>query len=182
VKVLKLAIPDVVLIAPRIFSDERGYFLETWQAKTYADAGLDFQFVQENQSGSRGGTLRGLHYQIRHPQGKLVRVIRGEIFDVAVDLRRSSATFGQGVSVRLSADERTQIYVPPGFAHGFLVTSESADVVYKCTDYYFPEHERTVLWNDPDLGIAWPNVSSGTPLLSEKDRQGVRLRDAEVFA
>ena len=181
-KVSKLAIPDVVLIAPRIFSDERGYFLETWQAKAYAGAGLDFKFVQENQSGSRGGTLRGLHYQIRHPQGKLVRVIRGEIYDVAVDLRRSSATFGQGVGVRLSADERTQIYVPPGFAHGFLVTSESADVVYKCTDYYFPEHERTVLWNDPDLGIAWPEVASGTPLLSEKDRQGVRLRDAEVFA
>lgn len=181
-KVSKLAIPDVLLIAPTVFSDERGYFFETWQAKTYAAADLDVKFVQENQSGSRGGVLRGLHYQIIHPQGKLIRVVRGEIFDVAVDLRRSSATFGRWVGVRLSAEERSQVYVPPGFAHGFLVTSECAHVVYKCSDYYFPEHERTVLWNDPDLGIAWPEVTGGKPLLSEKDRRGARLRDAEVFA
>ncbi len=180
-KAVPLAIPDVVLITPRVFEDQRGYFFEAWQARTYADSGLDLTFVQENQSGSRGGSLRGLHYQIAQPQGKLVRVVSGAIFDVAVDIRRSSATFGQSVSVELSADNRHQIFVPPGFAHGFLVTTESAEVVYKCTDYYAPEHERTILWNDPDLAIDWPGFAGEALLLSDKDRQGTRLRDAEVY-
>jgi dTDP-4-dehydrorhamnose 3,5-epimerase len=179
--VTRLAIMDVLLFTPTVRADDRGYFMEVWHANKFAAAGLDTQFVQDNQSGSRHGTLRGLHYQIEHPQGKLIRVISGEVFDVAVDLRRNSATFGRWVGARLSADNRQQLYVPPGFAHGFLVTSERAEVAYKCTDFYFPQHERTLWWNDPELGIKWPLPAGATPTLSEKDRAGQRLCEAELY-
>ena len=180
-RISRLEIPDVLLITPQVHKDDRGYFVELWHAEKFCVAGLDAQFVQDNQSGSQRGTLRGLHYQIRHPQGKLVRTVSGEIFDVAVDLRRRSPTFGRWVATTLTADDRQQLYVPPGFAHGFLVTSERAEVVYKCTDHYFPEHECTLLWNDPDVGIAWPLPSGATPRLSVKDQAGRRLAEAEVY-
>jgi dTDP-4-dehydrorhamnose 3,5-epimerase len=168
-----LSIPEVVLIRPRVFGDDRGYFLETWERRKFAAGGIDHEFVQDNHSGSSHGVLRGLHYQIRQPQGKLVRVIEGEVFDVAVDLRRSSATFGRWVGVRLSSVDREMIWIPPGFAHGFLVLSAYAQFLYKCTDYYAPEHERTLLWNDPAVGIAWPlHEVDGGVVLSEKDANG----------
>jgi dTDP-4-dehydrorhamnose 3,5-epimerase len=178
----RTAIADVLLVTPAIFGDARGYFMETWHAEKFSAAGLDLTFVQDNQSVSGRGTLRGLHYQIRHPQGKLIRVVAGEIFDVAVDLRRSSPTFGQWVGAMLSGENKTQLYVPPGFAHGFLVTSDSAVVVYKCTDFYHPEHERTLLWNDADLAIDWPLLSGSRPLLSGKDMDGMRLGESESYA
>jgi len=171
-------LPDVLLLEPRVFEDPRGFFMETYRKETFAQAGLSLEFVQDNHSQSTQGTLRGLHYQIQHAQGKLVRVIRGAVFDVAVDLRRWSPTFGRWVGVTLSAENRRSIYIPPGFAHGFCVTSPVAEFVYKCTDYYSPQHERTLLWNDPALGITWP-VSD--PILSDKDRRGVPLSAAEVF-
>jgi dTDP-4-dehydrorhamnose 3,5-epimerase len=179
--VTRLAIPEVLLVTPRVHADDRGYFMEVWHAASYAAAGLDAAFVQDNQSGSTRGVLRGLHYQVQHPQGKLVRALSGEIFDVAVDLRRSSTTFGQWVGARLSAENRRQLFVPSGFAHGFLVTSEQAEVSYKCTNYYFREHERTLSWNDPDIGIEWPLPAGVPPTLSEKDQFGRALRDAEVY-
>lgn len=177
----RLAIPDVMLVTPDRFDDARGYFMETWHARTFAAAGVDVDFVQDNQSGSHAGVLRGLHYQVVRPQGKLVRVVSGEIFDVAVDLRHSSPTFGRWVGEHLSAANRRQIYVPPGFAHGFLVTSESAEVAYKCTDYHDPQHERTLRWNDPDVGIDWPLRTGAEPILSAKDQAGRRLADAETY-
>ena len=180
-KLTRLDISEVLLVTPAVHSDDRGYFMEVWHAEKFAMAGLDARFVQDNQSGSRRGTLRGLHYQIEHPQGKLVRVVSGEIFDVAVDLRRGSSTFGGWLGVTLSAESRQQVYIPPGFAHGFLVTSERAEVAYKCTDFYFPEHERTLLWNDPDVGIAWPLPGGSKPTLSAKDSAGRRLTEAEVY-
>jgi dTDP-4-dehydrorhamnose 3,5-epimerase len=179
--VSRLAIPGVLLITPTVHADQRGYFMEIWQAERFAAAGLDAMFVQDNQSGSQSSTLRGLHYQIEHPQGKLIRVVSGEIFDVAVDLRRSSGTFGRWVGARLSADSRQQLYVPPGFAHGFLVVSERAEVAYKCTDFYFPEHERTLRWDDPDVDIRWPLPAGSKPTLSDKDRAGKRLTEIEVY-
>jgi dTDP-4-dehydrorhamnose 3,5-epimerase len=180
-KAVPTAIADVVIIEPRVFEDERGFFLESWNARELRAAlGCDVSFVQDNHSGSRRGVLRGLHYQIVQPQGKLVRVARGRAFDVAVDLRRSSATFGRWVGVELSDDNRRQVFVPPGFAHGFLVLSDWADVLYKTTDFYAPQHERCLLWNDPDVGIAWP--LAGEPLLAPKDRAGMRLREMETFA
>jgi dTDP-4-dehydrorhamnose 3,5-epimerase len=172
------ALPGVMIVEPRVFSDARGYFLETFQKRRYEEAGLACDFVQDNQSRSTRGTLRGLHYQIQHAQGKLVWVVRGEVFDVAVDLRRRSATFGRWVGVSLSAENKRQLYIPPGFAHGFCVVSDEADFFYKCTDYYHPESERTVLWNDPALAIEWPVRE---PLVSDKDRRGVPLADAECF-
>ncbi len=175
------AIPDVLLIEPRVFRDERGFFLEAFQAQRYAAAGMSQPMVQDNHSGSRRGVLRGLHYQVRRPQGKLVSVVVGEIFDVAVDLRRSSPTFGRWVGLTLSAENRRQMWVPPGFAHGFYATSEWAEVCYKVTDCYDPEGERTLLWNDPQVGVAWP-LDGGAPLLSEKDARGLPLAEAEVFA
>ena len=181
-KFTRLAIPDVVLVEPRVFGDERGYFMEVWHAAKFAEAGLDLHFVQDNQSRSRRGTLRGLHYQIEHAQGKLVRAISGTIFDVAVDLRRRSASFGKWVGATLSGENKSQLYVPPGFAHGFLVTSEVAEVEYKCTDFYAPEHERSIAWNDPDIGIEWPLSPGVTPMLSGKDLAGKPLNQAEVFA
>lgn len=175
------AIPEVILIEPEVFGDERGFFMETWNARTFAAAGVDAQFVQDNHSRSAFGTLRGLHYQIRQPQGKLVRVLDGEVLDVAVDIRRGAPTFGRWVGQRLSGRNRKMLWVPPGFAHGFYVLSEQADFVYKCTAFYAPEHERTIAWNDPDLAVDWGIVSGTRPLLSKKDAAGVPLREAELY-
>ena len=178
----RLEIPDVTLVTPAVHGDERGYFMEVWHAQKFAAAGLTVSFVQDNQSRSRRGTLRGMHYQVERPQGKLVRVVAGEIFDVAVDLRRSSPTFGRWVGRLLSAGNKEQLYVPPGFAHGFLVTSDSAVVEYKCTDFYLPELERTLAWDDPAVGIAWPLAAGDVPILSARDRAGASLHEAEAFA
>lgn len=172
-------IPDILLIAPDIFGDERGRFQEIWNHQRYSEAGIDQNFVQDNLSRSVKGTLRGLHYQLEQTQGKLIQVLQGEIFDVAVDLRRNSQTFGQSVSVKLDAETSRQLWIPPGCAHGFLVLSETADVLYKCTDLYRPEAERTLLWSDPALQIDWP--LEGEPILSPKDQRGVPLSAAEVF-
>jgi dTDP-4-dehydrorhamnose 3,5-epimerase len=181
IKAVATAIPDVLIFDPQVFGDERGFLLVSWNARDFGDAtGCEITFVQDNHSRSRRGVLRGLHYQIMQPQGKLVRVVTGRVFDVAVDLRRSSPTFGRWVGVELSADNHRMLWVPPGFAHGFLVLSDTADFLYKTTDYYAPEHERTVAWNDPVIGIDWP--VEGEPVLSAKDRVGVALREAEVFA
>lgn len=179
-KVTPFAIPEVKAIEPKVFGDERGFFFESWNARTLAEAGIDAQFVQDNHSRSRRGVLRGLHYQILHPQGKLVRVVAGAVFDVAVDMRRSSPTFGRWVGTMLSADNKRMLWVPPGFAHGFLSLVDSTEVLYKTTDYYAPEHERCVLWSDPEIGIEWP--LNGEPTVSAKDLRGVALRAAEVFA
>ena len=174
-------LPEVMVIEPKVFGDARGFFLESFNAKAFAEAtGVDLPFVQDNHSRSAQGVLRGLHYQIKQAQGKLVRVVRGSVFDVAVDVRRSSPNFGHWVGVELTEDNNRQLWVPPGFAHGFLVLSASADFLYKTTDYYAPEHERSVLWNDPAIGIDWPLL--GEPLLSGKDKVGALLKDAEVFA
>ena len=174
------AIPDVLIIEPRVFGDERGFFYESFNAREFARAtGLDVCFVQDNHSRSARGVLRGLHYQIRQPQGKLVRVVAGEVWDVAVDLRRASPTFGKWVGVTLSAANHRQLWVPAGFAHGFVVVSETADFVYKTTDYYAPEYERCLAWNDPTLAIPWPLDEA--PSLSAKDTKGLMLRDAETF-
>ena len=175
----RLSIPDLVLVKPKVLGDARGWFFESWEARKFAAAGLDAAFVQDNYSRSVQGTLRGLHYQIQQPQGKLVRVTEGEVFDVAVDIRRSSPSFGKWVGTILSGENKHQLWVPPGFAHGFYVLSESAEFFYKCTDFYAPEHERALRWDDPALGIAWP--LTGAPLLSDKDRQGKPLADADCF-
>ncbi len=174
------AIPEVFMIAPKVFGDDRGFFLESYNRRAMAALGIDSEFVQDNHSRSARGVLRGLHYQIRQTQGKLVRVVAGEIFDVAVDIRRSSPTFGKWVGMTLSAENKRMAWVPPGFAHGFCVTSDTAEVLYKASDYYAPEHERSLLWNDPALAIEWP--LAGEPLLSDKDRKGLPLSAAEVFA
>lgn len=174
-------IPDVLVVEPKLFSDERGFFMEVYHTRKMADAGIRGPFVQDNHSGSRRGTLRGLHYQIRHPQGKLMRVVVGEIFDVAVDLRRSSRTFGQWVGVYLSAENRRQLWIPAGFAHGFYVRSEWADVLYKVTDFHAPDSERTVVWNDPQLAIRWPLLGDEPPILSSRDAAGLSFAEAETF-
>ena len=173
-------LPDVLEIAPRVFGDERGFFFESWNRRAFEAAGVPGDFVQDNHSRSRRGVLRGLHYQIEHAQGKLVRVVAGEVFDVAVDLRRSSPTFGRVVGRVLSAANKRMLWVPPGFAHGFLVLSEDAEFLYKTTDYWYPEHERTLLWNDPALGIAWPLAAP--PVLAAKDAAGRLLADADTYA
>ena len=174
------AIADVLVLEPKVFGDARGFFFESFNAHDFAQAtGLTHDFVQDNHSKSARGVLRGLHYQIQHPQGKLVRVVQGEVFDVAVDLRRRSPTFGRWVGERLSADNKRQLWVPPGFAHGFVVLSESAEFLYKTTDYWYPEHERSLLWNDPALGIDWPIEDA--PQLAAKDAAAKLLQDAEVF-
>ena len=178
-KATRLAIPEVVLIEPKVFGDARGFFFESYNQRAFNEAtGTDFQFVQDNHSRSAKGVLRGLHYQLRQPQGKLVRVVQGAVFDVAVDIRKSSPTFGQWVGVELSAENQRQLWVPPGFAHGFLVLSESAEFLYKTTDYYAPQHERCIAWNDPQLAIAWPDIGMA-PLLSAKDAKGMALSGAE---
>jgi dTDP-4-dehydrorhamnose 3,5-epimerase len=174
-------IPDVLLIKPKVFADDRGFFLESYQARKYAQAGIPEGMVQDNISGSWGGVLRGLHYQIRQPQGKLVSVLDGTIYDVAVDLRRSSPTFGRWVGSYLSAEDRSQLWVPPGFAHGFYVVSSWAEVAYKCTNFYSPEWERTLRWDDPALNIQWPLAGKRRPTLSAKDAEGRLLADAELF-
>ncbi|MBN49042.1 MAG: dTDP-4-dehydrorhamnose 3,5-epimerase [Spongiibacteraceae bacterium] len=180
-KVVGTPIDGLLIIEPRVFGDERGFFIETWQAERYREAGVEGTFVQDNHSRSRRGILRGLHYQIQNPQGKLVRVTAGEVFDVAVDLRRSSKTFGQWHGVILSAENHRQFWVPPGFAHGFYVMSESADFNYKCTDYYSPDFERSLLWDDAEVGIEWPLVDGERPQLSQKDAAASSLANAEVF-
>jgi dTDP-4-dehydrorhamnose 3,5-epimerase len=179
-KLIRTSISDVVIIEPRVFHDDRGFFFESWNAIEFANQiGIGIQFVQDNHSRSRGGVLRGLHYQIKRSQGKLVRVLRGRVLDVAVDLRKSSPSFGQWVATELSDRDHRHVWIPAGFAHGFLVLSDSADVFYKTTDYYAPECERCIVWNDPTIGIKWPSTCE--PVLSEKDQSGVLLRDAELF-
>jgi len=181
VKVVRTANPDVLLLEPKVFGDDRGFFLESYNKRAFREAtGMDVEFVQDNHSRSRRGVLRGLHYQIRQAQGKLIRVLAGRIFDVAVDLRRSSKHFGKWVGVELDAESMRTLWIPPGFAHGFTVLSESADMLYKATDFYALEHERTLRWNDASLGIAWP--LSGEPTLSDKDRRGTPLAEAETYA
>ena len=176
---LPTTLQDVVIVEPKVFGDERGFFLEIYNQATFAKLGLPTEFVQDNHSGSQKGVLRGLHYQIQQPQGKLVRALRGSIFDVAVDLRRGSKQFGHWVGVELTAENKRQLWVPPGFAHGFLTLTDWVEVSYKVTQLYAPEHERSLLWNDPALGIAWP--LEGEPTLSAKDRTGVPLAQAETY-
>ena len=184
-KATRLAISEVVLLEPKVFGDARGFFFESFNQRAFREAtGLDVPFVQDNHSRSARGVLRGLHYQVKQPQGKLVRVARGRVFDVAVDVRRSSPTFGRWVGAELSEENQHQLWVPPGFAHGFLVLSESADFLYKTTDYYAPAHERCIAWNDPAIGVEWPLAAAGiaAPVLSAKDAAGAQLREAEVFS
>jgi len=171
--------PGLLIITPRVFSDERGFFKETFQQQRYQEAGINDPFVQDNFSRSSQGILRGLHFQIKRPQAKLVFAVRGEILDVCVDLRKSSPTFGKSFSITLTAENHQQLFVPAGFAHGFYVISPQADFMYKCSDYYFPEYERTLLWNDPALEIDWPFTSE--PILSEKDKQGLSFNESEIF-
>ena len=178
-KVHQTPLPGVLVIEPRVYEDERGFFLETYQQRRFAEARIDVTFVQDNWSRSTRGTLRGLHYQIAHPQAKLVQVVSGSVFDVAVDLRRDSPTFGRWYGTTLSAENHRQLLIPVGCAHGFLVTSDTADFQYKCSEIYHRQSERTLLWNDPEIGIEWP--LEGEPLLSEKDTQGKRLSEAECF-
>lgn len=180
-KAIPTELPDVVILDPQVFYDTRGFFMETYHARKLAELGITAQFVQDNHSRSQRGTLRGLHYQIRQAQGKLLRVVNGEIFDVAVDVRRHSPTFGRWTGAILSADNKRQLWVPPGFAHGFYVLSATADLIYMVSDYYAPEWERTVIWNDPQINIAWPLIDGQPPVLSAKDAQGQPFSQAEVF-
>jgi dTDP-4-dehydrorhamnose 3,5-epimerase len=180
VRKISTSLPGVVILDPRVFGDERGFFLESYNEKVFAELGIGERFVQDNHSSSQRNVLRGLHYQIKQTQGKLVRAVQGEILDVAVDVRRSSPTFGGWEAVRLSGENKRMLWIPAGFAHGFCVLSENAQVLYKATDYYAPEYERTVAWNDLDLNIEWE--LAGVPIVSAKDQRGVALRDAETFA
>ncbi|MBD1938836.1 dTDP-4-dehydrorhamnose 3,5-epimerase [Microcoleus sp. FACHB-68] len=179
--ILPTEIPDVLIVEPKVFSDARGFFFESFNRQVFAEkTGVTAEFVQDNHSRSAQNILRGLHYQIQQPQGKLVRVVVGEIFDVAVDIRKNSATFGKWVGCRLSAENCRQLWIPPGFAHGFLAVSEVAEVLYKTTEYYAPQHDRCILWNDPDIGIDWP-LNGASPILSAKDQAGKPFKAAEVF-
>jgi len=178
-KVTPTEIPDVKIVEPNVFGDARGFFFESWNKRALAAAGIDADFVQDNHSRSRQGVLRGLHYQIQSPQGKLVRVVAGTVFDVAVDMRRSSPTFGRHIAVTLSADDKRMLWIPGGFAHGFFVLSDVAEFLYKTTDYWYPEHERSLLWSDPALGIAWP--AQIEPIVTAKDGAGAKLADAETY-
>ena len=181
-RVTATAIADVLLIEPKVFGDERGFFFESYNRRTLTALGIPGEFVQDNHSRSAQGVLRGLHYQLYHPQGKLVRVISGEVFDVAVDLRRSSPSFGRSVGLHLSAESKRMLWIPPGFAHGFLTLSDSAEFLYKTTDYWHPEDERCIIWNDAELKIDWPlNALSAAPQLAAKDRAGLTLRDADLY-
>ena len=179
IRKIPTSLPEVFILEPRVFGDERGFFLESYSERVFAEIGIRDRFVQDNHSRSAQNVLRGLHYQVKQTQGKLVRVVEGEILDVAVDLRRSSATFGKSEAVHLSGENKRMLWIPRGFAHGFLVTSPSAHVLYKTTDYYAPEHERTLAWNDPELNIDWELKDK--PIVSAKDKQGVLLRQAECF-
>ena len=178
-QVTPTAIPDVKLIEPKVFGDARGFFFESYNRRSFSTAGLDAEFVQDNHSRSHRGVLRGLHYQIQHAQGKLVRVIAGAVFDVAVDLRRASPTFGEHVAIELSADNKRMLWIPPGFAHGFIVVSEAAEFMYKTTDYWYAEHERTLLWSDPALRIRWP--LAGAPVITSRDAAGSPFAAAETY-
>jgi dTDP-4-dehydrorhamnose 3,5-epimerase len=180
IKKIATSLPGVFILEPRVFGDDRGFFLESYNEKVFAEVGIAERFVQDNHSSSQRNVLRGLHYQIKQTQGKLVRAVEGEILDVAVDVRRSSPTFGAWEAVHLSGDNKRMLWIAPGFAHGFCVLSEKAQVLYKATDYYAPEYERTLAWNDPDLKIQWE--LSGEPIVSAKDQRGLALRDAETFA
>jgi len=180
VKIAATALPEVLIVEPRVFGDDRGFFYESWNARSFADAGLKADFVQDNHSRSARGVLRGLHYQVSQAQGKLVRVVAGAAFDVAVDLRRSSPRFGQWVGVELSAANKRMLWVPPGFAHGFLALQDGTELLYKCTDFYAPEHERALLWSDPAIGVDWP-IEGIEPSLSGKDAAGVPLVEAETY-
>jgi dTDP-4-dehydrorhamnose 3,5-epimerase len=179
-KLTPTALPEVLVIEPKVFGDERGFFLESWNERAFAQAGIDARFVQDNHSRSARGVLRGLHYQLRHPQGKLMRVVAGRVFDVAVDIRRGSPNFGRWAGVMLDAAEHKLVWIPPGFAHGFCVLSDTADVLYKATDFYAPDDERAIAWNDPDIAVAWP--LDGPPSLSAKDARAGLLRDATCHA
>lgn len=179
--VIETDLPGVLILEPKVFGDARGFFQETWNAKVFADIGIDAQFVQDNHSRSAKGILRGLHYQVQEPQGKLVRVTSGRVFDVAVDIRRSSPHFGRWTGVELSGDNKRMFWVPPGFAHGFVALEEETDFLYKCTALYAPQWDRSIAWNDPDIGIDWP-LEGLAPLLSAKDTAAIALKDAEVFA
>ena len=179
-KATRLSVPDVILLEPMVFGDDRGFFMESFNSGVFRDAtGIDADFVQDNHSKSAKGVLRGLHYQIQEAQGKLVRVVAGSVFDVAVDIRKSSPTFGRWVGEILSAENKREVWIPAGFAHGFLVMSDTAEFLYKTTDYYAPEHERCIAWNDPTIGVQWP--LDGNPILSAKDQTGAALGEAEVF-
>lgn len=178
-KVIETSLPGILILEPRVFGDQRGFFFESHNKKALAKAGIADEFVQDNHSRSVRNVLRGLHYQIKQPQGKLIRVIQGEVFDVAVDIRRSSPNFGKWVGFNLSAENKRVAWIPPGFAHGFLVLSEAAEFLYKTTDYYAPEHERCIIWNDPDLAINWPLL--GEPILSAKDKIGQTVKSAELY-
>ena len=180
-KFIQTPLPGVIVIEPDVIRDDRGFFLEAWHLQKFTSNGIPDNFVQDNHSQSSKNTLRGLHYQIQHPQGKLVRVLRGSIFNVVVDLRKGSDTFGKWYRHALSEDKMNSLWCPPGFAHGFLVTSEKADVYYKCSDFYAPEHERTLRWNDETIGIQWPLTDNVEPCISEKDRNGITLKDADVY-
>lgn len=180
-KVIDTALPEVKIIEPRLFGDARGIFLETWNARTYAEAGIDATFVQDNHSRSGRGVLRGLHYQLARPQGKLLRVTRGRAFDVAVDIRRGSPRLGRWIGMELSAENNRVLWIPPGFAHGFLALEDATDFLYKCTDYYAPEHERTILWSDPVLAIDWPLIEGGAPIVSAKDMAGTPFAAAGLY-
>jgi len=174
-------IPEIIILIPKIFRDSRGEFLETFRSNDFSKAGINCNFIQENHAGSVQGVLRGLHYQIKQAQGKLIRVITGQIFDVAVDLRKSSSSFGQAVGILLTEQEKNQLWIPPGFAHGYYVLSDWAEVSYKVTDYYAPQWERTLLWNDPALKINWPLIKDSLPILSENDLQGKTLQEADLY-
>ena len=180
-KFIPTEIPGVIIVEPDVFGDHRGFFMESWHAEKFAEGGIDAQFVQDNHSRSNQGILRGLHYQIEQPQGKLVRVLSGEVFDVAVDLRRDSPTFGKWFGMTLNDIDKKMLWVSPGFAHGFYVVSEQADFFYKCTELYAPEHERAIRWDDPDLAIDWPIASGQEPVLAPKDAAAKSFKDAEVY-
>ncbi|MFN3474818.1 MAG: dTDP-4-dehydrorhamnose 3,5-epimerase [Blastomonas sp.] len=180
-QIIPTEIPEVKIIVPRVHGDERGFFLESWNAGAFRDAGMDIDFVQDNHSRSARGVLRGIHYQITQPQGKLVRVVRGKVFDVAVDLRRSAPSFGKWVGVELSETNKRALWIPPGFAHGFVALEDDTDFLYKCSGAYVPSDERCVMWDDPDIGIAWP-LGDLEPLISGKDRLGTPLADAETYS
>lgn len=180
-RIIETSLTDVKIIEPTVFGDERGFFMETWSQRAFAEHGIEQNFVQDNHSRSARGVLRGMHYQIKHPQGKLVRVTQGEVFDVAIDMRKSSRQFGQWVGVELSDNNKRQLWVPPGFAHGFLVLSETADFQYKCTDIYAPEYECSLIWNDPDVGIEWP-LNDLTPQLADKDKAGLPFNECDTYS
>lgn len=180
-KIQKLAIPDVLVIIPKVFYDSRGFFMETWNKKTFNEVGLNFDFVQDNHSKSVKGTLRGIHYQIENSQGKLVRVTKGEVFDIAVDLRKNSPYFGKWVGYTLSEENKQMLWIPPKFGHGFYVLSDTAEFQYKCTDIYNPKAERSIIWNDKSINVEWPIIEGTKPLLSPKDENGKVFEEADVF-